>query len=480
VFNTDTILARRALPAVWVYPIFLGTIYLSSDYATRHPYILEAVAALTLVLSALRYYLGHRILRQEAPARAIRRGLKAVILATALLWGSFLVVTIALWGYQAWPTLLLMVCMSASAAGSVPSNASDLRLSTCYLILLLGPSLVRHAMMGGREGAAMAILFTLYLLYLLSQAQSEYRAILRAKKDTHLLEVRAEELGKAKERAEEASRAKSAFLANMTHELRTPLNAIIGYSEMLIEEVEAVGHREFVSDLERIRNAGRHQLTLVSDILDISKIEAGRREIRKEAFDVAAVVLEMVGSVEPMARQNRNRLVRPKDLDLGWMESDLTMVRQILYNLLGNACKFTQDGTVSMHARRISAGSAEAIEFRVEDSGIGMSERTLSQLFQPFTQADSSITRLYGGTGLGLALTKRYTEMLGGSISVDSKAGQGSCFTVVVPAGHASPPETADSGLTPLAEALSAGENWNSALPTVEHNPAMNAVRGRE
>jgi signal transduction histidine kinase len=275
------------------------------------------------------------------------------------------------------------------------------------------------------------------------EARVEERTIALTKSNRKLeKEVRDRRL--AETQALEANRIKSAFLANMSHELRTPLNAIIGYCEILLEDCETQPSAEVIPDLTKIRSAADHLLAIISDILDLSKIEAGKMELNTEVFQVADVVDSVMNAVAPLAERNRNTLKLRCPRDLGTIKTDRTKLHQILANLLSNACKFTHDGRVELTVRLAVAESRRWVEFSALDTGIGIAAETLERLFSPFTQADSSTTRKYGGTGLGLAISRHYARMLGGDITVRSTVGEGSTFTLRLPA-EATDPRT--SGL---------------------------------
>jgi signal transduction histidine kinase len=237
----------------------------------------------------------------------------------------------------------------------------------------------------------------------------------------------------ANDAARGATLAKSAFLANMSHELRTPLNAIIGYSEMLAEDAQAAGQADQIADLKRIQTAGKHLLGLINGVLDLSKVEAGKMKLYLETFDVATVVEEVVGTARPLVENNGNRLEVRCPPGIGSLKEDITKVRQVLLNLLSNAGKFTQNGTVTLEVRREDRLDGNWVFFTVRDTGIGITPEQRARLFQPFTQADAATSRKYGGTGLGLALCQNFCNMMGGEVTVESQAGKGSAFTVRLP-----------------------------------------------
>jgi signal transduction histidine kinase/CheY-like chemotaxis protein len=240
-----------------------------------------------------------------------------------------------------------------------------------------------------------------------------------------------EDLQDAKNLAESGSRAKSQFLANMSHELRTPMNAILGYSEMLMEEALETNQNRWHQDLNKIHTAGQHLLGLINDILDLSKIEAGKMELYLEHFDLQQMVDEVVFTVQPLIQRQSNRLVVHCAPEIQDLYADLTKVRQILFNLLSNAAKFTDRGTIMLTLDL--EPESNSVIFQVTDTGVGMTAPQIENLFEAFMQADSSTARKYGGTGLGLAITKYFCEMMGGSIVVNSGIGKGTTFTVRLP-----------------------------------------------
>ena len=280
--------------------------------------------------------------------------------------------------------------------------------------------------------------------------------------------------------AEQANQLKSTFLANMSHELRTPMNAIIGYTEMLLEDL---GDRaddpeaaQMVQDLERIRSSGKHLLALINDILDLSKIEAGKMELSLETFPVQALLTDVVDTVRPLVARNSNTLVLQVPDEPGTMHADLTRLRQSLFNLLSNAAKFTDHGSITLGVELEADGPRPRIRFAVTDTGIGMTEQQLGKVFEDFAQADSSTARRFGGTGLGLSISRRFCRMMGGDINVRSTAGVGSTFTIDLPV-HVR--ETTDEdGAQPMDVAFDASAGGDLVL-VIDDDPGMLELLGR-
>jgi signal transduction histidine kinase/DNA-binding response OmpR family regulator len=293
------------------------------------------------------------------------------------------------------------------------------------------------------------------------------------------LEQKNVELEGARQKAQEANESKSQFLASMSHELRTPLNAIIGYSEMLEEEATRAGHATYIADVQKINAAGKHLLALINDILDLSKVEAGKMMLYYETMELSSILQYTGATVRPLTAQNSNEFILDYPENIGTIRTDITKLRQILFNLLSNASKFTENGTIVLRARRERVAGAERAVFEISDTGIGMSPEQQARLFEAFSQADASIARKYGGTGLGLALVKKFTELLGGEIEVSSHLGKGSTFTVRLPVEPPSKPAVAGVDLAPPPAVMPLAENvrfTRDGIPGEDRRRAISSV----
>lgn len=267
-------------------------------------------------------------------------------------------------------------------------------------------------------------------------ALRELNENLETRVEERTIELKSLQVGleRARDAADEANQAKSAFLANMSHELRTPMNAILGYSEMLMEEAEDLEQEDFIPDLKKIHQSGTHLLSLINDVLDLSKIESGKMDTFAEEIDLDMLIDEVSATTHPLVEKNKNSMTIERGKDLGMAYQDITKLRQTLFNLLSNAAKFTHEGTITLHVTRSEQSGIDWLSFAVTDTGIGIAEEKIEYVFKEFAQADDSTTRNYGGTGLGLAITRRFCELLGGDLVVHSELGKGSTFTIRIPA----------------------------------------------
>lgn len=306
------------------------------------------------------------------------------------------------------------------------------------------------------------------LVGLIGAIAMQLGSLMLRKRDEEALRLMNEELALARDRALEANRTKSTFVANMSHELRTPLNAIIGYSEILQEDASLLGQEELVVDLQKIYQAGKHLLDLINDILDMTKIEAGKLEIYFNNFDVPMLVWDTSKTIQPLLSKNNNQLNIDCDLKLGDIRADITRLRQVLLNVLSNACKFTKSGEIQVKVSREISPKGEYFCFAISDTGIGISPENIKKLFQPFNQVDNSSTRQYGGTGLGLAISHRLCNMMGGDITVESELGRGATFTISLPMDCEKAAKDFQSKPQKLTETkLHSGDNYSKIHPSI-------------
>jgi len=286
-----------------------------------------------------------------------------------------------------------------------------------------------------KQGKKIPVLFSGSVMH---DKNKRIQGIVCVAKDLTEQKETAGELRKAKEAAETASQAKSSFLANMSHELRTPLNTIIGYCEILTEDLEILVEKEliapiFLTQLQKISSSGAHLLRLITDILDISKIEAGKADLFVEEFEIKMLIEEIISASQSLIDSNNNKMDFDIPKEIGTMKADITKVRQCLYNLISNSAKFTENGAITLKIKKDLFNGKDCILFSVSDTGIGMTKEEVNRIFKTFTQADNSITRKYGGTGLGLTITKKLCELMGGEITLKSKKGAGTTFSIKLP-----------------------------------------------
>ncbi len=309
-------------------------------------------------------------------------------------------------------------------------------LSGFYLAYTITASFPVHIPLDSMVDVAMisTLCAATYIFLMASYYSSVVDSQSELRKEIHRHQTTLTQLTEAKDEAERANSAKSDFLANMSHELRTPLNAVLGYSEILLEDAELDGRGEEIADLQKISAAGKHLLSMVNDILDISKIEAGKAELYLETFNLDKFITEVESTARPLAAKNTNAFVLLKDDTLGDVHLDATKLRQSVLNLLSNASKFTENGQITLSVERLNKVGKEWIAISVRDTGVGISEDNVNNLFRNFSQANSSITAKFGGTGLGLSLSQNLCRLMGGDISLESKLGEGSCFTIHLPA----------------------------------------------
>jgi signal transduction histidine kinase len=401
-------------------------------------------AAAMAALTALRFDLWRRFRPIALDDAAVLRwapALTAAVALSGLLWGLFgigfyLPSDIEIRG------VALLVLASMLASGTIFYSAY-LPAHHAYVVCCALPIAGASFWHGSSSSILFGAVTFAYIAMILRAARDFHRRIRRTIRTQLENEGLIAGLMAAKDAAELANRTKTQFLANMSHELRTPLNAVIGYSEMLLEDAENEHREEQVADLRRINGAGQHLLALVNDVLDLSKIEAGRMELSVSRLDLRSFIDDILATCRPLIDANGNQLDLIRMPALGNIAGDATKLRQVLLNLLGNAAKFTRNGRITVTVRRETDAEGEWVAIAVHDTGIGIDPEVIGKLFHNFTQADASTATKYGGTGLGLALSRKLCRLMGGEIAVESEPGRGSCFTMRVPAqlgaaaGHA-------------------------------------------
>jgi len=377
----------------------------------------------------------------------------AVTTVAALAWSLGAVALLTRIGSR--ETMMLAIMMLAVAAIGASTLASHRSSASTFVVSILGPLALGMIASGDTVVRVSGLAVVVAIISLIATILRAHRDMAQLIRTELRLSNAVAEAVHAQSAAEDASRAKSEFLANMSHELRTPLNAILGYSEMLWEDARGAGAEQTAADLQKIATSGRHLLALITDVLDLSKIEAGRMELHVDTVDAAAIVRHVVETSGMLAAAGGNRLDVEGLETAGVLRSDGLKLQQVLLNLVGNACKFTSNGRVLVSCRREGTPAGEWLVVDVADTGIGMTAEQMSRLFGQFVQADSSATRRYGGTGLGLAISQRLCHLMGGAISVRSEFGRGSTFTVRLPAVAPSPAPTAGAALSPTSSSTS-------------------------
>jgi signal transduction histidine kinase len=408
--------------------------------AIDHRLLFAWTAAMVLML-ALRAAVWMRFRRiREDDTQAVRWLFPITLMLTAagVLWGLFGISFYMVEDAEVRGAIMLILA-SMLASGTIFYSAY-LPAHTGYVLGCALPIAVASFWHGSLVSELFGCLTLGYIALISIGARGFNRGIASAIRLQLENAALVDSLRSAKEAAEAANRTKSQFLAHMSHELRTPLNAVIGYSEILLEDAAEDAGEERLSDLQRINSAGRHLLSLVNDVLDLSKIEAGRMELVMAPIDPDRFVQQVVETCRTLVTEHGNKLVVERGSDLGSFIGDATKLRQIVLNLMSNAAKFTENGVITLSVQRKRAADGDWLNIAVRDTGIGITPENMTKLFTNFTQADPLIGEKYGGTGLGLALSQRLCRLMGGEIVSESSVGRGSCFTIRIPVAMTSAP----------------------------------------
>jgi signal transduction histidine kinase/ActR/RegA family two-component response regulator len=424
----DFDLASRAAQGTFTYAACITLLRFTSSYHRDFPYVFGLIVATTYLTSILRGTLIWKRKRIYAWNRRVWQiGFLIAIQGAAAAWGLMMSVAVAHYGFQGWTTLLIMVLASANAFGSTIVLVPRLNWLITHVALLVGPTVVVCLCIGGTQALSMAALGTVLLTFILRQGKGLNAAYWETIRSQVFERERSAALEKASLLAEASNRAKSEFLANMSHELRTPMNAILGLTSLTLETDLNEEQREW---LAAVKGAGDNLLAILNDILDLSKIDAGKLEIEAIPFSLRSLMMEACRTFSFQAEQKGLRLacITAAEAPDSWV-GDPGRLRQVLLNLLGHAMKFTESGSVTARASAVESNGQFELRFEVADTGIGVPLDKQAQIFEAFSQADGSITRRFGGTGLGLTICSRLVERMGGSIQVNSVPGQGSTFT---------------------------------------------------
>lgn len=425
--EADRELAQRSIAGAMAYFVLFLILSLTTPYYRDHPLIVGVSGTLFLSIGALRLVLATHVHRSPCDTPSSwRRWFTIGTLASGLVWGFCSWLTLLHYG-ATWTGLLMLLMTAGVVSGGLTALAPNLRLCRLYLFLMLVPAIVWGGTQGTATGIGVALVIGLYLLYQLLQASQQSKWYWTAVRDRALLEVRASELIRAREAAESADRAKSDFLANMSHEIRTPMNGVIGMTGLLLDTALDDEQRDFA---ETVRRCGETLLDLINDVLDYSKIAAGKLDLEVADFELRELIEETMELLAECANAKGLELLCEIDDDIPrFLSGDMSRLRQVLMNLVGNALKFTEQGEVVVHASHIGSDDVSAyVRLEVHDTGVGIAPDVQKRLFQVFTQADASTSRRFGGTGLGLAISRQLIELMGGNLGVNSAPGRGSTF----------------------------------------------------